>query len=150
MTPRTIRKAAKNSAENSPQLLAWIKEYPKKFEYYKGELFFDAREILEGLRIAPTRYAPTLSVRSDGRYRYERVENYNLIWLMRNKDQELKTQTNMNHLNHQQFGLKIDGCSLDEWLEMISRKNDSIKFVHLFGQRMELQKTRRCNNIKMP
>ena len=29
LTPRTIRKAAKISAENSPQLLAWIKEYPK-------------------------------------------------------------------------------------------------------------------------
>ena len=93
LTPRTIRKAAKLSAENNPQLLAWIKGYPKKSEYYRGELFFDAQDVLKGLHIQPTTYAPTLSLRPDGRYQYQRVENYNLIWLVKNKQQERKHPT---------------------------------------------------------
>ena len=47
-------------------------------------------EILQGLKITPIPYAPTLNYRSDGRYRYERVPNYNLIWLKRDKNRELK------------------------------------------------------------
>ena len=150
LTPRTIRKAAELSAENNPQLLDWIKECPKKFEYYRGELFFDAQEFLEGLHIKPATDAPTLSLRPDGRYRYGRVENYNLIWLARNKQKNLSSQVNLKSSYHLSFGQKIGGFLLEEWLEMNSRKNYSIKCVHLFGQLTEYKKAKKFKCIKMP
>ena len=47
-------------------------------------------ELLKDLNIVPTPYAPTLNYRPDGRYRYERVPNYNSVWLKRDKQGELK------------------------------------------------------------
>ena len=56
----------------------------------RGELCLELHELLKDLNIAPTYYAPILNYRPDGRYRYERVQNYNSIWLKRTKQGELK------------------------------------------------------------
>ena len=91
LTPRTMRKVAKRSIDENPEYFKWIREYyPKKLQYYRGELYLDAKYILKDLWFEPTTYAPRLQTKADGRYRYDHVKEYNTIWLKKHKNGEMK------------------------------------------------------------
>ena len=86
LTPRTMRKVAKRPMEEKPEYFKWIREYfPKKLQYYRGELYLDAKYILKDLWFGPTTYAPRLQTKVDGIYRYDHVKEYNIIWLKKHK-----------------------------------------------------------------
>ena len=51
-----------------------------------------AEEILAGLNLQPTEYAPILQKNYQGNFRYQQVTEYNSKWLKKNKDGEQKDQ----------------------------------------------------------
>ena len=87
MSPESIRKAARKVQDSCPEISDWhdVLEYPKLFQYYRGERCLYAEKLLDDLIIKPTYYAPILQVKEYGNLKYERVAEYNSRWLTKNK-----------------------------------------------------------------
>ena len=88
--------------------------FPKLFQYYYGELHLKADELLEGLKIEPTTYAPKLP-QQGGKYVYMNVKEYNYRWLKLKKDKNQRIEQNMNHSNQEKSGSKTGGFLFVGW-----------------------------------
>ena len=87
MSPEGMRKAARNFQDVCPEILDWhdVLQYPKLFQYIRGERCLRAEKILDNLIPNHPYYAPILQVKEDGNLKYERVTEYNPRWLKKDK-----------------------------------------------------------------